>query len=201
MIEKGRAIMNFDEWGEYFATHGAQPGEQMRDASLHDLEGEPLLLSSLWSERPLVLVTASLTCPIARSRLPALTAALEPCGDRVTRAVLYCREAHPKGDPAPHSESGEEWLTDANVEEGILHRQPREFAERAELARQFQQGWAPGFTHIVDGLDDEMYRYLGTASCAGLLIDSGGVVRVKQGWLEPNDLAGQACHPGTATEP
>ncbi len=193
--------MNFDEWGEYFAAHGAQPGEQMRDASLHDLDGAPLQLSTLWSERPLVLVTASLTCPIARSRLPELATALKPCGDRIARAVLYCREAHPKGDPAPHEESGKEWVTDANVEAGILHRQPRELAERTELARQFHRRWAPGFTHIVDGLDDEMYRYLGTASCAGLLIDRGGVVRVKQGWLVPTQLAEHALHHGADPNP
>ena len=188
--------MNFDEWGDYFAAHGAQPGEQMRDALLHDLDGAPLRLSTLWSERPLVLVTASLTCPIARMRVPELAAVLEPCGDHVARAVLYCREAHPKGDPSPHADKpGEEWLTDANIEEGILHRQPRGLGERTELARQFQKSWAPGFTLIVDRLDDEMYRYLGTASCAGLLIDKSGVVHVKHGWLEPIQLAEHACHP------
>ncbi len=182
--------MTFDEWGEHFLSHGPSVGEAMTSATLLDEEGREVQLANLWDGRPAVLVSASLTCPIARTRIPKLTALLERHGDQLGRGVLYCKEAHPKIDPAPHA--GKEWITADNEREGILHRQPTKVSERLELAVLMRRGWTPEYHYFVDGMDDALYEGFGTASCMGILIDQKGIVRAKQGWLLPEELAASA---------
>lgn len=58
--------MTDEEWGRWFAAHGPGVGEPMIDPELYDLDGNPVRLSLSWRERPAILVTASLTCPVAR---------------------------------------------------------------------------------------------------------------------------------------
>ncbi len=179
--------MKFEEWGAFFAKHGPQVGDPMPAPTLVNEAGEARPLSELWEDRPTVLVSASLTCPVARERIPDLAARIDGLGDRIGRGVLYTKEAHPKIDKAPHAEG--EWLTDANVREGILHRQPTDIEERLALAALLIDGWTRGFAHYIDGMDDGLYELFGTAPCMGLLIDAEGVIRVKQGWLEPDAMA------------
>lgn len=178
--------MTFDEWGEHFMAHPPQAGTTVPNAQLMDETGREAELSSLWSEQPAVLVTASLTCPIARSRIPELSSLIANLGDHVARGVLYTKEAHPKRDRSPHADG--EWVTPANEREGILHRQPTNVGERLALARTMRAGWTPGYRYFVDRMDDELYERWGTVPCMGLLIDTDGVVRAKQGWLVPTEL-------------
>jgi hypothetical protein len=50
-------------------------------------------------------------------------------------------------------------------------------------------GWTGGFLHLIDGMDDALYDLFGTAPCTGLLIDTHGVIQLRQGWLEPPEMA------------
>jgi len=180
-------MTTFDEWRELFGKQGPQVGDAMPSARLVDQSGDEVALESLWEGRPAVLVSASLTCPVARSRIPELTKLIADRGEAVGRGILYTKEAHPKIDKAPHADG--EWLTTANERDGILHRQPRELEARLELARTMRDGWTPGYLYFVDAMDDALYEAFGTAPCTAVLVDAEGVVRVRQGWLEPVELA------------
>ena len=131
----------------------------------------------------MVLVTASLTCPIARARIGGLQRIARELGDGINAVVLYTVDAHPKIDHAPHR-PGEEWLTPDNEREGILHRQPTTLAERRELAQLFRADYAPELPVYLDDLDNTRWHQLGTGACLGLLVRVGGQVALKQGWFE-----------------
>jgi hypothetical protein len=183
--------MNFDEWGTFFARHGPQAGEPMVNADLVALDGSSVQLSDLWSDRPAVLVSASLTCPVARGRIPELAELLEPLGSAVSRGVLYTKEAHPVKDKAPHADG--EWVTEPNEKAGILHRQPTTIAARLELASMLHDGWTSSFRHFVDGMDEGVYDLFGTAPNMGLLVDRDGTIHLHQGWLDPAAMAAAAA--------
>ena len=190
-IASADRLMNFDELGAFFARHGPQAGEPMVDADLVALDGSSVRLSDLWSDRPAVLVSASVTCPIARQRTPELAELLKPLGSAVSRGVLYTKEAHPVKDKAPHADG--EWVTEPNEKAGILHRQPTTIAARLELGSMLHDGWTSSFPHFVDGMDDAVYDLFGTAANMGLLIDRDGMVHLHQGWLEPAAMAAAAA--------
>ena len=184
--------MTDEEWGRWFAAHGPAVGEPMIDPELHDLDGNPVRLSLSWRERPAILVTASLTCPVARHQAPALDEMLRTTRNGCdrdlipTRTIIYCHEAHPVGSPAPHGE-GHEWVTPQNRIAGILHHQPERLEQRLELARRLRDQWLPEWRFVVDGMDNEVYRTFGTASCMGIVVDRDRIVRAKQGWLDPGE--------------
>jgi hypothetical protein len=159
----------------------------MVNADLVALDGSSVQLSDLWSEGPAVLVSASLTCPIARGRIPELAKLLEPMGSSVSCGVLYTKEAHPVKDKAPHADG--EWVTEPNETAGILHRQPTTMATRLKLASMLHDGWTSSFRHFVDRMDDAAYNLFGTAANLALLVDRDGTVLLRQGWLDPAAMA------------
>ncbi len=182
---------DFGEWGDFFLQSGTSEGEPLPNFTFSDLDGNEHSIKSLL-KKPLILVTSSLTCPVARSRVPELSALVEGLGDSVRRIIIYTREAHPVVDPAPHAD-GKEWVTDANRSERILHRQPRDLERRMALARKFADGWAEGFEVLVDGMENTFYNHMGTAPCMGILLGTDGVVLKKYGWLESEALAADAA--------
>lgn len=189
--------MTFEQWGDWFAAQGPGVGEAMIDAELYTLHGDKTRLSSAWREGPAIICTASLTCPVARHSIPELDVRIRQAEDRrpiseqtsggqPARVVVYCREAHPVGSPAPHGNGGE-WITPANEASGILHRQPSSIEERISLARRLHDWLLPSWQFLVDGMDNRVYETFGTASCMAIVVDRQGVIRSKQGWLDPEE--------------
>ena len=190
--------MDDKEWGIWFESHGPASGKKMIDPELTDLDGISTRLSDLWKNGPAIITTASLTCPIVRRRIPEIQELLLSAGDsdasrfnQISRGVIYCKEAHPVGSPAPHGE-GREWITPANMTSGILHRQPQTMQERLALARIFKQNLMPQWIVLVDDMNNTTYDQLGTASCMGFVVDRNGIVRGKYGWIDPRPMVGLA---------
>ena len=57
---------------ERFSENGLPVGELLPDLTVLTIDGEEVALSSLWKDGPVVFVTASLTCPVARRTTPLL---------------------------------------------------------------------------------------------------------------------------------
>jgi Iodothyronine deiodinase len=57
----------------------------------------PVDLKSLYADKPLVLETGSISCPIFCLRIAQMAKLVEEYGDRVNFVVLYGGEAHPTG--------------------------------------------------------------------------------------------------------
>ena len=168
-----------------FAGRGVQPGQPLPALSLVNVDGSPVSITQIQAGRPMVLITASLTCNVARRQQKDVNAIQQRFGSDVTVTVVYTIDAHPKGDPCPYT--GKEWVPKDNEKDGVLIRQPIDLQDRISQARQFQQryiGNAHGPTVLVDTMDNASWIALGQAPNLGLFINRDGIVRLRQGWFD-----------------
>lgn len=178
--------MTREQAQELFQSRGPQPGHQLPVLRLVDLDGAPADLVAIQKGRPMVLVTASLTCNVARRTQPQVEELRRRFGDHVAVVVVYTVEAHPAQDPCPYT--GKEWVPESNAKDGVLVRQPTNLAGRLALAREFQSRFAPGTTVLVDLMDDAAWKSLGQAPNLGLLVVGHGMVRMRQGWFDADAM-------------
>lgn len=162
---------------------GPQEGKRAPDFALKDLQGKEVGLKQFKKKRPVVLVTGSYSCPVYRRQVPALNRLYGKYKDRAAFFVLYTVEAHPVTDPSPYR--GKEWLTEQNVRDGILLRQPASYPERVTLASRCQVDLGFAVPILVDEMSDSAWTRYGKAPNAAYLIDYEGKVRLRQGWFEP----------------
>lgn len=161
-------------------------GTQVPDIEVYDLSGNTVRLSSLWADKPVLLVTGSLSCPDARETLPDTAALLDDYQDRLNVAVLYVIEAHPKGDPSPYS--GEEYVTTENIEQGILIRQPRNQDERISRAAELQELLGSSARIVVDNMENIGWESIGNLPNSATLISESGIVLEQQKWFDNEDI-------------
>ncbi|MCF7849442.1 MAG: hypothetical protein K9M45_11385 [Kiritimatiellales bacterium] len=171
-----------------FAENGLPVGGALPDLTAMTMDGEAVSLSSLWKDGPVVFVTASLTCPVARRTTPLLEYLEKDYSTRLNLVIIYTIEAHPQGDPSPYSDK--EWVTSQNKEEHILVAQPKSPAERKALAEQFVKQVNPPSQILVDGMDNEIWALLGAGPNVAVLVDRNGHVRAKQDWFRLASLKG-----------
>lgn len=161
-------------------------GTQVPDIEVYDLSGKAVRLSSLWADKPVLLVTGSLTCPPSRRTLPDTRAILDEYKKRLNVAVLYVIDAHPKGDLSPYS--GEEWVTKTNIEEGILIRQPRNQGERISRAVELQELLGLSAPIMVDNMDNIGWESIGNRPNSATLISKDGIVLEHQKWFDNENI-------------
>jgi hypothetical protein len=162
---------------------GPKPGSMAPDFTLKTIEGKTIRASVLWSNKPVVIMTGSYTCPVFRGKVSAFEQLAHDFGKQVNFIVLYTQEAHPKGDPSPYR--GREWTTPANEREGILFRQPKTGEERLERARTCTQKLKLTLPVVVDSLDNTAWAAYGSAPNSACLVGQDGKVVEQQGWFDP----------------
>ena len=170
----------------HYQNVGLEPGAQVPTATMYDLHGNEVDLRQLWSEKPVALITASLTCPIARARMPDFERLREKYQNRVNFAVLYIIEAHPVGSNSPYY--SHESRTRASYDNGHPIEQPQLLDRRLALAKRFQELNSAESQIVVDGMDNEAWELIAPAPCQGLLIGTEGRVIAKQGWFQPDQM-------------
>ena len=179
---------NMADAAKKWETQGVQVGEHVDDLSIYSLEGKGTRLSKLWKNRPVLLVTASLTCPIARGSCPHLQSIIDANDPEVRVVLLYTIEADPQTDASPYS-PGREWITPENERSNILHRQPKTLEDRLLLANAMNDRLKSLAPMFVDGMDNAVWKSLGGGPNMALLIDTSGRVVAKQGWLDVGEMA------------
>lgn len=180
--------MSMAEAGQLWESQGVQPGSYIDDATIYTLDGKPAKLAPLWKDHPVLLVTASLTCPVARRQCPLLQSIVDAHASDVNIVLLYTIDAHPKGDFSPYTPD-REWVTSQNQKDAILHAQPKTLDERLALAKDLDVRLKQIAPLYVDGMDNAAWKSMGGAPNLGLLIDTDGKVFAKQGWLNPKVMA------------
>ncbi|VGO22262.1 alpha/beta hydrolase fold domain-containing protein [Pontiella sulfatireligans] len=168
-----------EQSGNRFATQGLQPGQKIPELTVYDLDGKEVKLSTLWKNKPAVLVTASATCPISVGSCPSLKPLSGSYSSEVNVAVLYVKEAHPAedGQSSPGRTLG-----------ARTHPQPQTFEEKLALAQLFDQKIDHGNALYVDGLERTAANTLGAGPNIGLLIDRTGKIVLRQGWYNANGM-------------
>jgi hypothetical protein len=159
-----------------------QAGDRGVDVSLRDLDGDVVTIGSLLAEgKPVLLTTASVTCPVFQERHPALQKTIAAYQDRVTFATVYQIEAHPKGpDVGPYKgQVSEHEYSDRG--------QANTLAARTANARGVRT--VAGERLLVDDLtpgnENPFWCTWGTcANCAYLLKTDGTLAAVHE-WYDP----------------
>lgn len=153
-----------------FTDRGVAPGERFPDFSLPTGSGGELGLGELITEKPLLLVTGSYTCPMTASANPILKRLHARYGGRVQFAMLAVREAHP----------GERWDQPENAEEKARHAQA--LKERDRLP------WPV----LVDGPEGRVHSHLDGKPNTACLIGRDGVVLFRSLWAGDEDALARA---------
>ena len=133
-----------------------------------------------------LVLTASLTCPKTRRHLPEIHELKNKFKTLLNITIVYVVEAHPEKDVCPYL--GVVDVTEANLQDNILYRQPRSMEERIAIAEEFQMRYPIDGAVLVDSMNNVAWRTLGQSPNMALLVDRDKRVLLRQGWVEPNTL-------------
>lgn len=137
---------------------GLDAGDQYADAELLMLDGAKARLSD-FLDKPLVLETGSMTCPMYAQSAPPMQAMAERFPD-LNFVVLYVREAHP-GEPTPQHKTQEAKL-DAATRSASRHHEGR--------------------ITLVDDIDGVAHKAYGAMPNSIYVIDTDGTILYRSIW-------------------
>lgn len=168
-----------------FQTVGLQPGDVAPDITLYDLAGRAYTLSHLLATgKPVMLVSASYTCPVFRGNIEKINALAARLADSAHVLVVYVVEAHPAhNEPCPYI--GQPWVTDENQTDGILYRQPTTYAERRALAVAQQAAMPLVCPIVLDTPENAFWLTYGQAPNSAWWVGTDGRIAARQGWVFP----------------
>lgn len=170
-----------------FEDTGIQIGRPLSNITLYGLDGSEVRLESAWgNNRPTLIVTASMSCPVARETMPDLNRLVQHFSDRISVVIVYTVEAHPIECPSPYS--GHEWVTMRNIMGRVLCTQPRTLEERLDLTRSFKRRLKVKAPILVDGMDNHAWQTLGAAPNMAILIETNGRVVAYNGWFNADAM-------------
>jgi hypothetical protein len=169
-----------------FSQKGVQVGETMPSLTLYTADSKKVELDATWKTKPALIVTGSLTCPIARRKCPLLENTLAGLDGKINVVVVYTIEAHPEGDPSPNAGKTETPMI--NLRSGIVYGQPKTLSKRMELMKEFVERTGIEYSVLVDDMENHAWKAFGNGPNLALLVDSSGKVIAKQGWLDPDTI-------------
>jgi len=165
---------------------GVQVGDKIPDVTVYTADKKAVTLSQIIQNKPIMLVSVSLTCPVARRKMPQLMNIITTFKDSISFYILYILEAHPAGSNSPYA--NREWVTDRNHKEGLIRKQPKTLSDRLALAQEFKELMDIRIPMFVDGIDNQAWEMLGQAPNFGLFIQPDGQVVAKHGWFDPTTM-------------
>lgn len=142
-----------------FGKDALRPGDKFPGTNLLDIRGNDVNLGEE-RDRPLLLVTASITCPMTESSMPVVEDLYREFGDRVDFALLATREAHP----------------------GENYPQPHTAEDKALRAKELSDHHSLPFTVVVDDIDGTVHRLLDGKPNTAYVIDPSGTVAFRSHW-------------------
>lgn len=165
-----------------FSDTGVQEDQAVDALQLHILDGKSYDLGSAWRDRPALLVLSSISCPVSRDNCPAVDRIAITYAGKINVVVIYTLEAHPVGAVSPYSDR--EWLTDRNVRDHVLVKQPADLAQRIAVAKQYRELKQIRATLVVDDIDNRAWNHIGPGPNSAILVGTRGDVLFRQGWLD-----------------
>jgi hypothetical protein len=161
-------------------------GRQLTNISVYDLNGNKTHLATLWEEKPVLLVTGSLSCPPTRRSVPGTARLLDAYKDRMNIAVIYVIDAHPDGEASPYK--GQKSMPKQNIRDDILIRQPQTQEERVARARELTELLGSTAPVLVDNMENTAWTSIGGRPNSATLIDKGGRVVAEEKWFNSEDI-------------
>ena len=147
-----------------------KPGQKIPNSTIFGLDGNQISVNELGTNKPILLVTGSLTCPMTASSMPTLMRLFREFGAEVDFVTLNVREAHP-GENVP---------------------QPGTSAEKIEHARGLRELYDIPWPVVVDDIDGSLHKELDAKPNTAYLIDSSGEVLFRSLWARDESAIGRA---------
>lgn len=154
-----------------FHKGATRPGETLPEFDLPTTDGDRIVTEDSVGDRPLFLVTGSITCPMTASAMPSLKRLYAQCGDDVTFVMLNVREAHP----------------------GENYPQPATMEEKTNHARALKDLYQLPWTVAVDDLDGTLNIAMDAKPNSAYLMDRDGKIVFRSVWAR--DLRGSIRRP------
>lgn len=174
----------------YYASISQPPviepkaGHSAVDFALENLEGKSLSLKEMLSDKPVVIVSASASCPIYRNVMFQVENLRKKYAEKIKVLLIYTLEAHPAIDPSPYTENGSgQWTLAVNVKDRILVRQTSNYAARKQNALALAERYSLDRSAIlVDDRDNPFWQNYGKFPNSLFLIDRSGKVYFSEAW-------------------
>ncbi len=135
-----------------FGKKSLGPGDQLPEVDLATISDERLVFGAERLQRPTLLITGSVTCPMTSASMSSLRELHEKYGEQVEFVTLNVREAHP----------------------GENYPQPTTSEEKHEHARALKQHFEIPWSVAVDDLDGEVHQALGAKPNSAHIISEEG---------------------------
>jgi len=151
-----------------FSSDSRPVGDFLPNAELVSVDGTVTDLRSLAAQRPLVLITGSISCPLTVSSLPVLRRLEEQHREQFNFAYLYTREAHP----------------------GANYEQPHTLEAKRNHAVEFQKSYDVSWPVLVDDVDGTLHRLLDAKPNSVHIVSGDGRVLFRALFASDAKLAG-----------
>ena len=134
---------------------GPKPGEKYIDFEASTIEGKKIHLSN-YLDKPIVLETGSITCPIyANASKPMLK--LEEAYPEFNFLLLYIREAHP-GSRTPAQKTMEDKLENAKKMRNLYHETRTILVDDIRGTAHQLYGSMPNMVYVIDTDGTVLFR-------------------------------------------
>lgn len=145
---------------------GLMAGDQFKDVAIYTLTGDKVQLSDYLKDKPLVLETGSMTCPMYAQGVPPMQKLIAKY-PKLDHLLLYVREAHP-GERRPQHISLEDKIGAACKNKQRYHEHNRPI--------------------VVDDIDGAAHRFYGTMSNSIYIIAPDGRILFRSIWNNAHDI-------------
>ncbi|MFQ5947747.1 MAG: TlpA family protein disulfide reductase, partial [Acidimicrobiia bacterium] len=145
-----------------FRLSALRAGRPFPDFDLETTTGERVRKKDFIHERPLLLITASVTCPNTQAAMPTLNRLYAQFGGDVAFVMVNVREAHPGGN----------------------YPQPASFDEKIKHARALQSYYNIPWVVAADDIDGGLDRQLDGKPNAAWIIDTDGQIIFRSHWAK-----------------
>ncbi len=150
---------------DFTVDEGLVAGDRFEDVELRTLSGETVRLSDYLNDRPLVLETGSMTCPMYAQSVPPMMALMEKYPE-LDHVLLYVREAHP----------------------GELQSQHRTQDDKIDAARKTKARYRDGRTVLVDDVSGTAHSHYGSMPNSIYVIDPDGTILFRSIWNNADEM-------------
>jgi hypothetical protein len=167
---------------------GFSVGDTFPNVVLYDANGKPFeTYKELEKGEAILLVSGSVSCPIARRKMPFVDSMQATFGDKIRTYIVYTIEAHPSDTVSPYRDSV--WVTKANYKESVRITQARTFGERVDMAQYMADITELETPMLFDGPDNAYWYELGQAPVFAYLIRPDRVIAGYQKSLRNKEMS------------
>ena len=153
-----------------FRKGAAKSGDPFPAFELLTADGDRLVNSDVFGDKPVLFIFGSMTCPMTSSAAPSVQELFDRFGDRVNFVMLYVREAHP-GENISQSES---------------------IDEKLQQARALKEFYGIDWTVAADNVDGDLHRALDPKPNSAFLMNSNGTIVFRSLWAADYAALSQA---------